>query len=516
MPLHWCPAAQCNAHVFCRHGCRGGHCCFYGRGWAALPLGPAQGAPGAQLPAAAAGAARSPARSTASRKSSCSSAAGAADGPGRAAEALAPSQPALAASGPGKECSAGGGTADPGPDAQAPAKRQHRGKRRKQLVPLELGTAVVGGEAHAGARAGVASAAGGAVAGPAAGNQPPDPIPPATLSGGSGKAVHVGAAPLSMAAAGVAAGGTGGTGAPASPGGAAGAVQVAPEAGEGGAVAALANRPAQALPTHTKLLYGGLALGGAPLSTQIPQGEKKSSSLRATTVENQCHVVIDAPSITRACIGAAVRARARMSKPWDSRRRAGVPAGHGAAVHGVGGAPSGRRRGRPDRHRPHGAPAAGSCMSCDCGACMQLGAVYVAGYLLARVLLLCSLMSCGGMHEEFHLPCLIPSSASFGHTQPIGFVGFECDLLDMHWQQASGVKKQRGPKRVGHRGGKRERRRARGLAPFMGDPQGLYPENYAPGDAAGSGPEPRSGAGAEAATESDGMPGGEPGACPVR
>ena len=106
-------------------------------------------------------------------------------------------------------------------------------------------------EAHTEARAGVASAAGGAVAGAAASNCIPDPFPPATLGGGSGEAVREGAAPSSMAAAGVAAGGAGGTGAPASPGRMAGAIQ-------------LANGPAQALPTHTKLLYGGLALGGAP------------------------------------------------------------------------------------------------------------------------------------------------------------------------------------------------------------------------------------------------------------
>ena len=78
------------------------------------------------------------------------------------------------------------------------------------------------------------------------------------------------------------------------------------------------------------------------------------------------------------------------------------------------------------------------------------------------------------------------------------------------------MRKQRGPKRVGHRGGKRERRRARGLQPYMGDPQGLYPENYAPGDAVGAGAEVSSGAGAEGASESDGVPAAGPSGCSVR
>ena len=72
------------------------------------------------------------------------------------------------------------------------------------------------------------------------------------------------------------------------------------------------------------------------------------------------------------------------------------------------------------------------------------------------------------------------------------------------------MKKQRGPKRAGHRGGKRERRRARGLYPFMGDPQGLYPENYAPEDAAGGG------GAVEEGSEGDDMPSPEPSACSVR
>lgn len=78
------------------------------------------------------------------------------------------------------------------------------------------------------------------------------------------------------------------------------------------------------------------------------------------------------------------------------------------------------------------------------------------------------------------------------------------------------MQKQRGPKRAGHRGGKRERRRARGLAPFMGDPQGLYPENFAPGDAAGCRPETSSGAGVEEASACDSVPCAEPSAYSVR
>ena len=76
--------------------------------------------------------------------------------------------------------------------------------------------------------------------------------------------------------------------------------------------------------------------------------------------------------------------------------------------------------------------------------------------------------------------------------------------------------KRRGPNRAGHRGGNRERRRARGLFPFMGDPQGLYPENYAPGDAASGGAEGWSGAEIEEESEGEGLPGPEPSACSVR
>ncbi|KAK9820996.1 hypothetical protein WJX81_005979 [Elliptochloris bilobata] len=42
---------------------------------------------------------------------------------------------------------------------------------------------------------------------------------------------------------------------------------------------------------------------------------------------------------------------------------------------------------------------------------------------------------------------------------------------------AGAAQKRRGPKRPGHRGGRRERRSARGH-PFMGDPEGLYPESH--------------------------------------
>ena len=236
-------------------------------------MGSSEGAVGAAsiaLPVTAADATQRPVRNTASSNGSCSTGTGAAQGFGIVDVTPTVGQPALEEAGPGGEGSAGDESAKLGPRKKKNRRGKTRG-RRKQVAPLELHGAALVSEAHTEASAGAALAGGEAAAGAAAKTPTPDPIPVAGLGGGSGGAAHEDAALACSIAAGLAAGGmTEAVQASASLSAVAVGSQAAPATGETDATAAVAEGQTQALPTHTKLLYGGLALGGAPLDPVEP------------------------------------------------------------------------------------------------------------------------------------------------------------------------------------------------------------------------------------------------------